>query len=97
MGIRSEIEVCFERCEMGLSMGGDDDVCRIGMSPLIRGTPIVSFWLNTNLILSPCLSRAEKRATVVGAICAGGHAMRPMVLLQRKTVESELLIRGYYY
>ena len=41
------------------------------------------------------ITRAEKRATLVAAICADGHAMRPMVVLQRETVESELLLRGY--
>ena len=41
------------------------------------------------------ITRAEKRATLIGAICADGHALKPMVVLQRETLEGELLIRGY--
>ena len=41
------------------------------------------------------VTRAEKRATLVAAICADGSAIRPMVILQRETVEEELLVRGY--
>ena len=41
------------------------------------------------------VTRTEKRATLVAAICADGSAMRPMVILQRQTVEEELLVRGY--
>ena len=41
------------------------------------------------------VTRAEKRATMIGAICADGSAVRPMIVLQRETVEKELLLRGY--
>lgn len=41
------------------------------------------------------ITRAEKRATLIGAICADGHALKPMVVLQRETIEAELLVRGY--
>lgn len=41
------------------------------------------------------ITRGEKRATLIGAICGDGHALKPMVVLQRETIEAELLIRGY--
>ena len=41
------------------------------------------------------VTRAEKRATLVAAVCADGSAIRPMVILPRQTVEEELLVRGY--
>ena len=41
------------------------------------------------------VTRSEKRATLIAGICADGHALKPMVVLQRDTVEQELLLRGY--
>ena len=41
------------------------------------------------------ISRQEKRATLLAAICADGHCLRPMVVLQRETIERELLDLGY--
>lgn len=41
------------------------------------------------------ITRAEKRATLIAAIAADGSALRPMVVIQRETVEKELLLRGY--
>lgn len=41
------------------------------------------------------VTRAEKRATLIAAICADGMALRPMIILQRETIEKELLVRGY--
>lgn len=41
------------------------------------------------------VTRTEKRATLIGAISADGTAIRPMIILQRETVEKELLLRGY--
>ena len=41
------------------------------------------------------VTRAEKRATLIAAIAADGTALRPMVVVQRETVEAELLLRGY--
>lgn len=41
------------------------------------------------------VTRAEKRATLIAAICADGTALRPMIVLQRETIEKELLLRGY--
>lgn len=41
------------------------------------------------------VTRAEKRATLIAAICGDGTALRPMVIVQRETVEKELLLRGY--
>ena len=41
------------------------------------------------------VTRTEKRATLIAAICADGMALRPMIVLQRETIEKELLLRGY--
>ena len=41
------------------------------------------------------VSRQEKRATLLAAVCADGYCLRPMVVLQRVTVERELLDLGY--
>ena len=41
------------------------------------------------------VSRQEKRATLLAAVCADGYCLRPMVVLQRGTVERELLDLGY--
>ena len=41
------------------------------------------------------VSRQEKRATLLAAICADGHCLRPMLILQRDTIERELLDLGY--
>ena len=41
------------------------------------------------------VTRAEKRATLLAAVCADGTCLRPMVVVQRDTMERELLLRGY--
>jgi len=41
------------------------------------------------------VSRNEKRATLLGGICADGHALKPLLILQRETMEAELLNSGY--
>lgn len=41
------------------------------------------------------ITRAEKRATLIAAICADGSAIRPMVIVPRETIEQELLLLGY--
>ena len=41
------------------------------------------------------VSRAEKRATLLAGICADGSALKPLVIVQRDTLERELLVRGY--
>ena len=41
------------------------------------------------------VSRAEKRATLLAGICGDGTTLKPMVVLQRETIERELLLRGY--
>ena len=41
------------------------------------------------------VTRAEKRASLIAAICADGTALKPMVVVQRDTVEKELMLRGY--
>ena len=41
------------------------------------------------------VSRQEKRATLLAAICADGYCLRPMIILQRDTVERELFDLGY--
>lgn len=59
-----------------------------------RTTRIVPTTYEHNSVPVP-VTRAEKRATMIGAICADGTALRPMIILQRETVEAELLLRGY--
>lgn len=59
-----------------------------------RSTGIVPTTYALNSVPVP-VTRAEKRATMIGAICADGTALRPMIILQRETVEMELLLRGY--
>ena len=41
------------------------------------------------------ITRTEKRATLIAAICADGSALRPMVIVPRDTIEQELLLLGY--
>ena len=41
------------------------------------------------------VSRAEKRATLLAGICGDGTTLKPMVVLQRETIDRELLLRGY--
>ena len=41
------------------------------------------------------VTRAEKRATLLAAVCADGTCLRPMVVVHRDTMERELLLRGY--
>ena len=41
------------------------------------------------------VSRAEKRATMLAGICADGSALKPLIIVQRDTLERELLVRGY--
>ena len=41
------------------------------------------------------VSRTEKRATLIAAICGDGAALKPLVVVHRETVETELLLRGY--
>ena len=40
------------------------------------------------------ISRTEKRATLIAAICGDGAALKPLVVVQRETVETELLLPG---
>lgn len=39
--------------------------------------------------------RNSKRSTLVGCIAADGSALRPMILLSRKTMENEIKLHGY--
>ena len=39
--------------------------------------------------------RAEKRATFLATVCADGGTVKPLVILPRATIESELLLAGY--
>lgn len=55
---------------------------------------VVPASFSQNEIPTP-VSRQEKRATLLAAICADGHCLRPMVVLQRETIERELLEMGY--
>ena len=57
-------------------------------------TRIVPTEYRLNSIPVP-ITRAEKRATLIAAICADGTALRPLVVVQRETIEQELLLRGY--
>ena len=41
------------------------------------------------------ISRAEKRATLLAGISADGTTLKPMLILQRDTLEAELILRGY--
>ena len=41
------------------------------------------------------ITRAEKRATLIACVSADGSAVKPLVVLQRQTIEAELLTRGY--
>jgi hypothetical protein len=41
------------------------------------------------------VDRHSKRSTLVGCISAGGYRMKPCILLERATVESELHLYGY--
>ena len=41
------------------------------------------------------VSRAEKHATLLAGICADGYCLKPMLVLQRDTMERELLRLGY--
>ena len=41
------------------------------------------------------VTRAEKRATLLAGICADGHCLKPLLILQRDTMEAELLQLGY--
>ena len=41
------------------------------------------------------ITRAEKRATLIACASADGSAVKPLVVLQRQTIEAELLTRGY--
>ena len=41
------------------------------------------------------VSRAEKRATLLAGISADGTTLKPMLILQRDTLETELILRGY--
>ena len=39
--------------------------------------------------------RAEKRATFLATVCADGGTVKPLVIVPRATIESELLLAGY--
>ena len=41
------------------------------------------------------VSRTEKRATLIGVICGDGAALKPLIVVHRETVETELLLCGY--
>ena len=41
------------------------------------------------------VSRTEKHATLLAGICADGYCLKPMLILQRDTMECELLRLGY--
>lgn len=41
------------------------------------------------------VTRAEKRATLLAGICADGSTLKPLVIVPRDTMETELLLRGY--
>ena len=41
------------------------------------------------------VNRASKRSTLIGCICADGTAMKPLVIIQNKTVQKELVKNGY--
>ena len=59
-----------------------------------RGIRIVPANYEFNSVPVP-VTRSEKRATLIAAISADGSSLRPMVVLPRVTMESELLLRGY--
>ena len=41
------------------------------------------------------VSRSERRATFLSCIAAAGNRLKPLVIVPRKTLDSELLIHGY--
>ena len=41
------------------------------------------------------VTRSEKRATLLAGLCADGSALKPLVIVQRDTLEQEFLLRGY--
>ena len=41
------------------------------------------------------ITRSEKRATLIAVVCADGTTLRPRVVVQRETIEQELLLRCY--
>ena len=41
------------------------------------------------------ISRSEKHATLLAGICADGYCLKPMLVLQRETLDCELLQLGY--
>ena len=41
------------------------------------------------------VSRNEKHATLLAGICGDGHCLKPLIVLQRETMECELLQQGY--
>ena len=59
-----------------------------------RTRRIVPTEYTLNEIPTP-VSRNEKHATLLACICADGHCMRPLLVLQRETMECELLQLGY--
>ena len=60
-------------------------------SPSTRIVP-TSYQLNE---INVPISRREKRATLLAGICADGSTVRPMVVLQRNTIDTELCVHGY--
>lgn len=59
-----------------------------------RSTRIVPGEFLPNEIPTP-VSRNEKHATLLAGICGDGHCLRPLLVLQRETMECELLQLGY--
>ena len=55
---------------------------------------LVPQWYEDSNIKIP-VDRNSMRATIVGCIAADGTCMKPLVLLPRKTIDSDLILYGY--
>ena len=97
-----DIEAYFQRLDELLTLGNIPaafiiNVDESGFNEYVdarKSVRIVPASYAQNSVPVP-ITRAEKRATLIAAICADGSALRPMVIVPRDTVEQELLQMGY--
>jgi hypothetical protein len=89
----NKLEELFELIPAALIINADES----GFSEWAdskKVTSVVPSSYSNNKIYMP-VKRDSKRCSFLGAITANGRALRPLIILSRKTIEEELLLWGY--